>query len=42
MKKQLLTFAFLLGTSVVVLAQTPFIGIQNSSRKSMISAHEPC
>ncbi|MFN3800109.1 hypothetical protein [Belliella pelovolcani] len=38
MRKQLLTIALLVGSTAVVLAQTPFIGIQNSSRKSMISA----
>ena len=38
MKKQLLTLYILFGLSIVTFAQTPFIGIQNSPRKGMISS----
>lgn len=38
MKKYLLTLTLLLGTRIFAIAQGPFIGIQNSPRKSMISS----
>lgn len=38
MKKYLLTLSLLFGTGLLAMAQGPFIGIQNSPRKSMISS----